>query len=118
MARKKSGAPTEKPPRIRQGRLEGMVPRKIQEIEDAAEAYDEKVRERMGLTEEEVTLHDDLLKLMEKHKVNEYRRGNTIFRINEGKRKVKRVRVDDKDGEAEGLETDGLEEVERGAAAE
>jgi hypothetical protein len=109
MARGATATDKTKAARAKQLRLEGMQPKKIQEIEDAAEAYDEAVTERMGLTEKEVAAHDELLRTMEKAGVQEYRRGNTVYRVNEGKRKVKRVRVVEKDGEAEGETTDGLE---------
>lgn len=115
MARAKTA--TVKEPKPRQGRLEGMQPKKIQEVEDAAEAYDEAVTVRMEYTEKETAAHDELLRVMERNKILEYRRGNLIFRVNEGKRKVKRVRVTDKDGEAEGAETDGTKaESETGEA--
>lgn len=101
-------AATAKEPKAKQGKLDGFTPKKIAEVEEAAEAYDEIVQERMALTEKEVAAGDELLRRMERNKIQEYRLGNTIFRVTEGKRKVKRVRVAEveKDGEAEGVETE------------
>ena len=89
---------------LKQSRLPGLTNgkgggpiKKVQEVEDAANKWDAKVKERMEMTKDEVKLHDALLTLMEKHKIPEYRLGNTIFRRTEGKRKVKRVRVTDED---------------------
>lgn len=90
--------------KLKQARLPGLTKgkaggpiKKVQEVEDAATAWDQKVKERMEMTKDEVKLHNALLTLMEKHKIPEYRLGNTIFRRTEGKRKVKRVRVTDED---------------------
>lgn len=82
-----------KGPKAKQLGFSGFVPKEIADVKDACEAYDEIVQERMALTQKEVKAGDEVLRRMEKNKIGEYRVGNTIFRVAEGKRKVKRVRV-------------------------
>lgn len=90
-----------KEPKVKQEKLEGMKPEKISAVEEKAEALREVRLERMDLTQREVKAADDLLKVMSKHKIKEYRLENTIFVVSPGKDKVRMKRVsDDDDSEA------------------
>lgn len=82
-----------------QGKLPGMKPVKIQEVEDAAEELKKVRLDRMDLTQREVKAVDDLLGAMRKAKVREYRLGNHIFVVAEGKTKVRMKRVQDEESD-------------------
>lgn len=89
-----------KEPKAKQQRLPGMKPQHIAEVEELAEALRDVRTERMDLTQREVKAQDDLLGAMKKHKVREYRLGNLIFVVSDGKTKVRMKRVSDDEEEA------------------
>lgn len=90
----------------KQGRLEGMVPPEIKEVSEAAETLREVRTERMDLTQREVKAADDLLAVMKKNKIREYRMENTLFVVEAGKTKVKVKRVSDGEEDEEAGEHD------------
>lgn len=63
-------AKTEAKPK--QKRLPGMVPKKIAELEDAAEKVRDLQTERMQLQEQEEEARDKLLEIMKQHKLKVY----------------------------------------------
>lgn len=64
---------TEKPEKLKQGKLPGVVPKRIKEIQDAAEALKEIRDERMGLAEAEEQAQEALKAVMKKHGHRAYR---------------------------------------------
>jgi pimeloyl-CoA synthetase len=60
------------PEKAKQARLPGMVPKKIAEIQDAAEALREVRTERMELGEREEKAQSELVEIMKKHGVKRY----------------------------------------------
>jgi hypothetical protein len=69
-------APAEAPakePKLKQQKINGMVPKRIKEIQDAAEALREIREERMGLAESEEKLQGELVAVMKKHGVKAYK---------------------------------------------
>jgi hypothetical protein len=73
---------TPKPKRTpRQARLPGVDDPEIEELESAAEEYVDVRDRRMALTEEEVELKGELLKLMHEHNKTKYVHNGTEIRV-------------------------------------
>lgn len=75
-----------------QNDLPGMSDRKIEALQDAAEEYAKKRDRRMKLLAEEVELKGELLKLMKRHKKEEYVYDGITISIVPGEETVK-VRI-------------------------
>ena len=65
----------------RQARLPGVDDPEIEELESAAEEYVDVRDRRMALTEEEVELKGELLKLMHEHNKTKYVHNGTEIRV-------------------------------------
>ncbi len=59
-------------PKARQGYLEGCEPESIPALDEAAENYDEAMRDRVALSKEEDEKKDALIDLMTEHKKDRY----------------------------------------------
>jgi hypothetical protein len=57
----------------KQGELPGQESERIEDIESSAEAYHDKVRERLEIQKEEADLYAQLAAAMKKHKKKFYR---------------------------------------------
>ena len=89
------------PSKTKAPNLDGMKPERIEAIEEKAEELKTVRQERMDLTQREVKAQDDLLEVMRKNKVREYRIGNTLFVVADGKTKVKVKQVSDNDDDSD-----------------
>ena len=80
----------------RQGRLPGTEDAAIEELESAAEEYAEVRDDRMGLTEKEVELKTELLRLMDDHKKTSYYHAGVTIEVKAKDRTVKvRIKKDE-----------------------
>ena len=84
--------------KAKQGRLPGMQPKSIVELEEAMQDYDEVVSERMEMTEKEIESKHVVLGLMKKHKQPSYKYGGFVWQ-NTTKDELKRKRVKKEAGE-------------------
>lgn len=98
-AEEAAGGGAEKP---RQGKLPGMVPKRIAEIQEAAEALQEIRTQRMELGEQEEKAQDVLVRVMKKHKVKAYRLDDEYEALIEAKERgfVRKIKAR-KDGKSE-----------------
>jgi hypothetical protein len=85
----KNGAEKKSNNKPKQGTLAGMEDRALSALEAKAEEYAEVRDERMGLTEREGELNDELLALMKKHKKAEYHHGEVHCWVKATDEKVK-----------------------------
>lgn len=100
MAVKTAGRPRK--PRAKQGRLPGMEPDSIRELDDAAENYFDVVRDRCKLSKEEDEKKDNLIALMNQHKIARYENEEGLVVTLTEKQKVKvEKKKQEPDGESE-----------------
>ena len=93
--------------RAKQMSLPGVKkPEVIQELEEACEKWDEKVDSRMVMTTEEVALKKNVIRIMQRHKIETYRMANgTTVQMTAGEPNVKRIK-DGADAKKKGKKDD------------
>ena len=96
----------------RQNEIPGTERQQIQEIDDAAEAYQEAKKKRMKLTEKESEAKIALIAVLRKHKVDVYRDDNAspplLITLKPGKDGVTVSEVENDEG-ADGEDESGVQ---------